>query len=142
MLNISFVRKAFVTAFVVLIAAFNCHAQKPKSKDSLADPQNIKVTTTREPAYPKGEQALYSDVLYGIKYSDEAKKKYFEGEVTLSFEVRTDSTVFNARIISDGGYGTGEEVKKFVEKLKFTPALQMGKPVKMKVMITFPVKAH
>lgn len=113
-------------------------AQEPSGKD----PQNMKVITKREPYYAKGEQALYNEVLMGIKYSDEAKKNYLEGEVMMSFDVMPDSTVTNVKIISDPGYGVGEEVKNYVMKLKFVPAIQMNKAVRMKLMMNFPIKAH
>lgn len=106
------------------------------------DPQNKKVHTDSEPFYPKGEQALYTEVLYNTNYPEESKKKYIEGEVTLSFDVKADSTVSNVAIISGVGKGVDEEVKKFVEKLKFAPAVQNGITVKMNVIYTFPVKAH
>lgn len=106
------------------------------------DPQNKKVITDSEPYYLKGEQALYNEVYSNTNYPEESKKKYIEGEVTLSFDVKTDSTVSNIVIISGVGNGVDEEVKKFVEKLKFVPAIQNGKPVKMNSIYTFPVKAH
>lgn len=107
-----------------------------------ADPQNRKVITDSEPAYPKGEQALYTEVMYTINYPEEAKKKFVQGEVTLSFDVKPDSTVANIIIISGVGNGVDEEVKKYIEKLKFAPAVQNGRTVKMNTMYTFPVKAH
>lgn len=113
-----------------------------QEKKPAHDPQNMTVNTDREPFFPKGEQALYTHVLYKVKYSEESKKKYIEGEVTLSFDVMTDSTVTNPVVISGVGYGIDEEVKKVVKELKFAPAIQMGMPVKMNVMYTFPVKAH
>jgi TonB family protein len=106
------------------------------------DPQNKKVITNSEPTYPKGEQTLYNEVYSDTNYPEESKKKYIEGEVTLSFDVKTDSTVSNIVIISGVGNGVDEEVKKFIEKLKFAPGVQNGKPVKMNTIYTFPVKAH
>jgi protein TonB len=106
------------------------------------DPQNIKVVTTQDPSYPKGEQELYKYVLMNVKYSDEAKQKYVEGEVMLSFWVNTDSTVSNAKVVSGIGYGIDEEVKRIVEGLKFSPGMQNGKARKMNLIMTFPVKAH
>ena len=107
-----------------------------------SDPQNIKVVATQDPAYPKGEPALYNYVLMNIKYSDEAKKKYIEGEVMMSFWVNTDSTVTNPKIISGIGYGIDEEVKRVVESLKFSPGMMNSKARKMQLIMTFPVKAH
>lgn len=106
------------------------------------DKQNIKVTTNSEPSYPKGDNALYTYVYMNLKYSEESKKKYIEGEVTLSFDVKPDSTVVNASVISGVGYGVDEEVKKLIQSLKFSPGMQNGTPIKMNTMYTFPVKAH
>ncbi|OFY87250.1 MAG: hypothetical protein A3F72_17275 [Bacteroidetes bacterium RIFCSPLOWO2_12_FULL_35_15] len=107
-----------------------------------ADKQNIKVITNSEPTYPKGDQELYNYVFNNINYSEEAKKKYLEGEVMLSFDVKTDSTVTNIIVISGVGLGVDEEVKRIVQKIKFTPAKQNGIVVKMNTMYTFPIKAH
>lgn len=109
---------------------------------SQADKQNIKVVTNSEPAYPKGDQELYNYVFSNINYSEEAKKKYLEGEVMLSFDVKTDSTVTNVIVISGVGLGVDEEVKRIVQKLKFAPGKQNGIVIKMNTMYTFPIKAH
>lgn len=105
------------------------------------DKQNMEVST-QDAFYPKGDQALYMYIMYNVKYSEEAKQKYIEGNVSLSFDVMPDSTVKNVNIISDLGYGTGDGVKKLVGQLKFAPAIQMGMKVKMNLMMDFPVKAH
>lgn len=109
---------------------------------SQADKQNIQVITNTEPTFPKGDNALYTYVYMNIKYSEESKKKYIEGEVTLSFDVKPDSTVTNATVISGVGYGVDEEVKKLIQTLKFSPGVQNGTVIKMNTMYTFPVKAH
>lgn len=106
------------------------------------DKQNIKVITNSELAYPKGDQELYNYVFNNINYSEEAKKKYLEGEVMLSFDVKTDSTVTNVIVISGVGFGVDEEVKRIVQKLKFAPGKQNGIVIKMNTMYTFPIKAH
>ncbi len=107
-----------------------------------ADKQNIKVVTNTEPAFPKGDNALFTFVYMNLKYSDESKKKYVEGEVTLSFDVKADSSVTNTVIISGVGYGVDEEVKRLIQTLKFSPGFQNGTAIKMNTMYTFPVKAH
>ena len=116
-------------------------SDQSSSENSSADRQNMTVTT-QEAFYPKGEKALYTYVMYNTNYSEESKKKYIEGSVELSFDVMADSTIKNIRIISDLGYGVGEEVKKLVEKLKFAPAIMMGTKVKSNLIMDFPVKAH
>lgn len=103
--------------------------------------QNMQVST-QDAFYPKGDQALFTYVLYNTKYSEEAKKKLIEGTVSLSFDVMPDSSVANIKIVSDQPFGTGEAVKALVSKLKFAPATQMGMKVKSNLMMDFPVKAH
>ncbi len=129
--------KKQISLLTFLFLSVISFAQQPSS-----DKQNIKVVTNAEPSYPKGDGELYTYVLYNIKYSDESKKKYIEGEVTLSFDVKTDSTVTNVLIISGVGYGVDEEVKKLIQSLKFSPGMQNGVPIKMNTMYSFPIKAH
>ena len=100
------------------------------------------MVTNTEPAFPKGDNALFTFVYMNLKYSDESKKKYVEGEVTLSFDVKADSSVTNTVIISGVGYGVDEEVKRLIQTLKFSPGFQNGTAIKMNTMYTFPVKAH
>ena len=111
------------------------------SAQTTPDKQNMEVST-QDAFYPKGDQELYNYVLYNVKYPEESIKKYVEGNVELSFDVMPDSTVKNAKVISDAGYGVGEAVKKLVEQLKFAPAIMMGMKVRSNVIMDFPVKAH
>ena len=129
-----------VTGSWQMISAQTPLAQ-PASGNTSGDKQNMSVST-QDAFYPKGDQALYTYIMYNVKYTEEAKKKYIEGSVSLSFDVMPDSSVKNVNIISDPGYGVGDGVKKLVEQLKFAPAIQMGMKVKMNLMMDFPVKAH
>ncbi|MCE9539534.1 MAG: energy transducer TonB [Bacteroidetes bacterium] len=106
------------------------------------DKQNKQVVTDTEPSFPKGDKELYQFVLYNLNYSEESKRKYIEGEVTLSFDVKADSTVSNMVLISGVGYGIDDEVKKLIGNLKFIPGVQNGFPIKMNTMYSFPIKAH
>lgn len=121
---------------------FTCALLFSLNSFAQADKQNIKVVTSSEPSFPKGDNALYSYVYMNLKYSEESKKKYVAGEVTLSFDVKPDSTVTNAIVISGVGYGVDEEVKRLIQTLKFSPGVQNGTVIKMNTMYTFPIKAH
>lgn len=112
------------------------------AQETKPDKQNKLVVTDAEPSFPKGDNELYQYVLYNLNYSEESKKKYVEGEVSLSFDVKPDSTVSNMILISGVGYGIDDEVKKLIGKLKFIPGVQNGFPIKMNTMYSFPVKAH
>jgi TonB family protein len=104
--------------------------------------QNSKVVTNSEPSYPKGDNELYTYMYYNLKFTEEAKQKNIEGEVTVSFDVKTDSTTSNILILTGLGYGIDDEVKKIITQLKFSPGVQNGMPIKMNTMYTFPIKAH
>src|ERR1041385_7178636 len=119
---------------IITLAVFALLASAVFSQST--DPQNMKVVSTQDPSYPKGEPALYNYVLMNVKYSDEAKKKYIEGDVMMSFWVNTDSTVTNTKVISGIGYGIDEEVKRVVEGLKFSPGQMNGKARKMQLIMT------
>lgn len=112
------------------------------SQTTISDKQNSQVVTNTEPSFPKGDNELFRYVLYNLNYPEESKKKYIEGEVTLSFDVKADSTVSNIVLISGVGNGIDDEVKKLIQTLKFIPGVQSGFPVKMNTMYSFPVKAH
>ena len=113
-----------------------------QNKEPYNDKQNMAVVTEQEPFYPKGDIELYKFVLNAVKYSDEAKQKFIEGEVMLSFDVLADSTINNVNIISGVCCGINEEVQRVVKELKFAPAMQNGIKMRMNVMMNFPVKAH
>lgn len=124
---------------IVILSLFSISGFAQETKP---DKQNKQVVTDTEPSFPKGDNELYQYVLYNLNYSEESKKKYIEGEVTLSFDVKADSTVSNMVLISGLGYGIDDEVKKLIGKLKFIPGVQNGFPIKMNTMYSFPVKAH
>jgi len=129
----------FIITIALLALSYNVDAQ---NKLPYNDKQNIAVVTEQEPFFPKGDIELYKYVLNTVKYSDEAKQKFIEGEVMLSFDVLPDSTISNANVISGVCCGINEEVQRVVKGLKFAPAMQNGIKMRMNVMMNFPVKAH
>lgn len=109
---------------------------------SQGDSQNMKVEMTREAYYPEGDQALATYLFYNVKYSAEAKAKKVEGDMMVSFFVEADSSVSNIKILTDLGYGLGDSVKEILGKVKYVPALINGTPMRSKVIITVPLRAH
>jgi len=126
----------------IIIAILSMFSATGFAQETKTDKQNKPVVTDAEPSFPKGDNELYQYVLYNLNYSEESKKKYIEGEVTLSFDVKADSSVSNVMLISGVGYGIDDEVKSLIGKLKFIPGVQNGFPIKMNTMYSFPIKAH
>lgn len=133
-------KKILLPSLLLLLG--NITISQAQNKEPYNDKQNMAVVTEQEPFFPKGDVELYKYVLNAVKYSDEAKHKFIEGEVMLSFDVLPDSTVSNANIISGVCCGINEEVQRVVKGLKFAPAMQNGIKMRMNVMMNFPVKAH
>lgn len=129
-------------SFVIIALVYHFTDAQAQNKEQYNDKQNMAVVTEQEPFYPKGDIELYKFVLNAVKYSDEAKQKFIEGEVMLSFDVLADSTINNVNVISGVCCGINEEVKRVVKELKFAPAMQNGIKMRMNVMMNFPVKAH
>ncbi|MCC6253194.1 MAG: TonB family protein [Bacteroidia bacterium] len=133
-------KKTILLTVIAIIAI--CTTSNAQSKEPYNDKQNMAVVTSQEPFYPKGDTELFKYVLNAIKYSDEAKAKYIEGNITLSFDVSPDSTISNISVISGLCCGINEEIQRVVKELKFAPAIQNGVKMRMNVMMDFPVKAH
>lgn len=133
-------KKTLILGICVLFGAY--HKSQAQNKEVYNDKQNIAVVTEQEPFYPKGDIELFKHVLNAVKYSDESKQKFIEGEVVLSFDVLPDSTINNVSVISGVCCGINEEVQRVVKELKFAPAMQNGIKMRMNVMMNFPVKAH
>jgi len=133
------IRLLIAVIFTVLLS-LNSKAQTQTK--SYNDSQNMKVETTREAAYPKGDHALFTYLFQQIKYTEEAKTNKAEGEVTISFFVEPDSSLSNFKILSDVGFGCGNAVKEALSKVKYTPAMVNGTLMRSKQILNVPVRAH
>ena len=102
-------KKTILLTVIAIIAI--CTTSNAQSKEPYNDKQNMAVVTSQEPFYPKGDTELFKYVLNAIKYSDEAKAKYIEGNITLSFDVSPDSTISNISVISGLCCGINEEIQ-------------------------------
>jgi protein TonB len=124
------------------LLVFVCLSFTSGFSQNYTDKQNMPVNTNQEPFYPKGEKEFYEFVNKNIRFSDEAKKVNLSGDVTVSFDVKADSSIVNFMVITGLGMGVDEELKRVIEKAKFSPAVQNGFKVKMNMMVTLPIKAN
>lgn len=110
------------------------------SQNEYDDPQNMDINYNREASYPGGTTKLIGDVWKLMEFTDEAIEKRIDSEIMLSFDVNPDSTLTGIILLNKIGYGVEEEVLRVFSTLKFIPALAQGKPIKMNVMMTLPVR--
>ena len=103
------------------------------------DPGNMQVSA-KDAHYEKGDVALYNYVYDKIKYSKEAIANKVAGDIMITFDVETDSTLTNFKIVSGVGFGMDEEIIRVLKTLKFIPSIQNGFPIKMNLMYTFPIR--
>lgn len=125
--------KTFIVLLLILFS-FASNAQDNSG-------QNMKVETT-DAHYPEGDQALTNYLFYNMKFSEEAKANKVQGDMMVSFFVEADSSLTNIKVITDLGYGCSDNMKALLEKVKYAPALVNGTPMRSKVIITVPVRAH
>ncbi len=104
------------------------------------DPQNMSVNYNREADYAGGINQLIIDIWNKMEYTQEAINARLDGEVLISFDVQTDSTLSTIEIILGMGMGIDDELERVLKTLKFIPALADGNPVKMNMMITIPIR--
>lgn len=105
-----------------------------------SDPQNMNVNYNREAEYPGGVNKFIGDLWFMMEYTQEAIDALADGEIMVSFDVETDSTVSGVSIISGMGYGIDEEFERVLKTMKFAPALAEGNIVKMNVMLNIPIR--
>ena len=67
------------------------------------------------------------------EYSQEARKKKWEGVVVLSVVVTSEGKATNIQVIKGPGLGLDEKAVEAVRKWRFKPAMKDGMPVATKV---------
>lgn len=73
-----------------------------------------------------------------VKYTEIAKRIGIEGRVIIEATIDINGDVIDAEIIRGLGFGLDEEALVAVQNTKFSPGLQRGKPVRVKMNI--PIK--
>jgi TonB family protein len=94
---------------------------KPKEKIAMAGRDGVSV--------PKCEYCPNPE------YSQEARKKKYEGVVVLVVAVTSEGKAANIQVIKSPGLGLDKEAVEAVRKWRFKPAMKDGMPVAAKVPI-------
>ena len=96
-----------------------------------ADEKNYLVAAQVMPEIVGGMKSLQEKIIY----PESAKKAGVQGRVYVQAFIDEQGTVKSARVIKGIGSGCDEAALGAVKDLKFTPALNDGKPVKVQVTI-------
>ncbi len=96
-----------------------------------SDPVQEEIPTQVEimPELKGGLKKLYSE----IEYPKEAIRAGVEGLVVVQFVVDEQGSVTNPRIVRGIGAGCDEEVLRIIRKMEFTPGVQNGRLVKVRM---------
>ena len=69
------------------------------------------------------------------EYSEEARKKKYQGSVLLYIQVDPQGKAINIRVLHSLGLGLDEKAIQAVKKWKFRPGFKDGKPVTVEAQV-------
>lgn len=107
----------------------------PKSEDEEEEENEVFMVVEHMPEIKGGLAELQSN----IKYPTMARKAGIEGRVYVQFVVNEQGNVENAKVVRGIGGGCDKEALRVVRAAEFSPGMQRGKPVpvRMSVPIVF-----
>ncbi len=134
--------RSFLSLLVLLFTFLMSNAQDTIKKNSAE--KDVAYTIIEEmPRFPGGEKGMYSFINSTIRYPERAMENHIEGTVSISFDIDTDGTVLNPKILSGLGSGCDEEALRIIQLMpKWIPGKRNGLTVKMKrdLSIKFKIK--
>lgn len=100
-------------------------------------PPTVMVNGVAEPVYRPGHGISIPHATYmpSPEYSEKARRKKINGNVTLSAIITSTGEVADVRVEKGLGYGLDEKALEAVRRWKFQPAMKDGKPVSVGIMI-------
>jgi len=129
-----------------IVAGGDFLLEEPEPEDTISDDGVLfGVLAEEEPEFPGGMEALYKFIEDNMRYPQMAAENGIGGKVFVQFEVDTDGTVLNPRILRDIGAGCGQEALRIVSLMpKWKPGKRMNYETKQweVVRVTFhlPIK--
>jgi TonB family protein len=89
-----------------------------------------------QPEPSGGMQGFMKYLMSSMKYPKAARKKGIQGKVFVSFVVDKDGSIIDVEILKGIGGGCDEEAMRVIQECpKWTPAMQRGQPVKVRMSI-------
>lgn len=135
-------KKALIIGAALLLLATTASAQ---NVDTANHSDELFVEYKEDPEFPGGLKALHKFIEDNMQYPQIAAENCIGGRVYVQFEVDTDGTVLNPKILRDIGGGCGEEALRIVRLMpKWKPGRFYGKVVKttFNLPIFFDKKKH
>ena len=135
-------KKALIIGAALLLLATTASAQ---NVDTANHSDELFVEYEEDPEFPGGLEALHKFIEENMQYPQIAAENCIGGRVYVQFEVDTDGTVQNPKILRDIGGGCGEEALRIVRLMpKWKPGRFYGKVVKttFNLPIFFDKKKH
>jgi TonB family protein len=112
-------------------------APKPPAQTAaFADTPAVPKPPPQAPPPPRADRPV--EVVYKPSpgYTDEARAKRVEGEVTLEVEFTAARQVRVLRVIRGLGHGLDEMAQRAAEQIRFKPATSKGSPVDFRANLT------
>ena len=135
-------KKALIIGAALLLLATTASAQ---NVDTANHSDELFVEYEEDSEFPGGLEALHKFIEENMQYPQIAAENCIGGRVYVQFEVDTDGTVLNPKILRDIGGGCGEEALRIVRLMpKWKPGRFYGKVVKttFNLPIFFDKKKH
>ena len=136
-------KKALIIGAVLVVLVTAASAQSVDTANHAED--ILFVEYEEDPEFPGGLEALHKFIEDNMQYPQMAAENCIGGRVYVQFEVDTDGTVLNPKILRDIGGGCGEEALRIVRLMpKWKPGRFYGKVVKttFNLPIFFDKKKH
>lgn len=95
------------------------------------------------PNFPGGQQALMQFLAKNIKYPAEAQAKGIQGRVIISFIIKKDGSIDNAKIVRGVDPNLDKEALRVINAMpKWTPGTQRGEAVNVKYTVPVQFSLH
>jgi len=105
-----------------LASAFN-------TADATDNDPDVFAAVEQMPEMIGGVMAFYD----ALRYPEMARRAGIEGRVIIQFVVDEDGSVLNPRVLRGIGGGADEAAVDAIMQMKFTPGIQRGRPVKVRM---------
>ncbi|MEI7661888.1 MAG: M56 family metallopeptidase [Bacteroidota bacterium] len=116
--------------------------QEPKSMGvpvKVIDTKHKFQVPDKQPGYPGGEEARMKFLVENIKYPELALKNNVAGKVFVGFNVETDGSITNVKVLRGIGSGCDEEAVRVIKMMpKWIPGELKGNPIETNFVI--PIK--